>query len=480
MAKLATEWDNVPGFDPINQTFERLDLEQWLKDHRILEEARSEGKRNKPSAGEQKIAGTPEKIAAWVNRRGLICRQNVSRHLEDLERNLADMESPELLLVQEQEVRKLLGNAELALEGKVKEGRNSLHGLEQDLQEEDRDFTEFRQENRLRRRPDYKHRGSALRYIVGCLIVEVLLNATLLMEVNAFGLLGSAVLMGMIGAVNVGVFAWCMGNALRQTAHVAVARKAMFSVLAVCIALGTGAFNLVVGHFRDSMQAVIGDPSVDIFSVGSDTFERFASGVVDFNSFQSGFLALIGFLFFFVAAWKWWQRDDPYPDYGRRHRRLQEKKTEYIDAFDMAQQALKGDFNAFQSKLEDIGHGLITKQTRWQDHCIQGKHIVENFATNLGQYQKDLEQLLGAYFVANRSTRTDPAPAWFSDRVEVNAEILVPPSFNPPAQHSLKGVADKVDEAIGALQSKFRSARQRFRTVEEVLASHGTQTEGRQ
>lgn len=480
MAKLATEWNNVPGFDPINQEFPRLDLDQWLKDHRILEEARREGERNRPSADEQKIAGTPEKIAAWVNQRGRICRQNVSRHLSDLERDLTDLESPEQLRVQEHKVRELLGDAEIALEDKVNDGRNCLHGPEQELQQEDLDFAEFRRENGLRRRPDYKHRDSAFRYIVGCFAVEAVLNATLLMEVNAFGLLGSAVLMGMIGAVNVGFFGVWMGFFCRQAAHVAIARKAIYSVLAVGIVLLTGTCNLVVGHFRDSMQAVIGDPSVDIFSVGSDTFERFASGVVAFDSFQSGFLALIGFLFFCVAAWKWWHRDDPYPDYGRRHRRLQEKRTEYINAFNSAQQELRGDFNAYQSKLEDIRHQLEAKQNRRQEHCIQGKRIVEDFSTNLGQYQHDLEHLLGAYFEANRSTRTDPAPAWFSDRVRVDGEILVAPSFDPPERHSLTGVADKVDEAIGALQSKFRAARQRFRTVEEVLAAHASQTEGKQ
>ena len=29
------------------------------------------------------------------------------------------------------------------------------------------------------------------------------------------------------------------------------------------------AFNLAIGHFRDSMQAVLADPSADIFSLGN-------------------------------------------------------------------------------------------------------------------------------------------------------------------------------------------------------------------
>lgn len=218
-------------------------------------------------------------------------------------------------------------------------GRNRLHNLERELREENVDFEEFRRENSLRRQPDDSNRRSPLRYIIAFFAIELVLNATMLMEVNAFGLLGSIVQMGLIGLVNVGIFAWCMGSVIRQAAHVRVARKGLFSALAVVIVLAAIAFNLVVGHFRDSMQAVLGDATADIFSVGSDTFERFASGMFALDSFQSALLALLGFLFFSVAAWKWLDRDDHYPDYGRRHRRLQEKRQAYVREFDSASDA---------------------------------------------------------------------------------------------------------------------------------------------
>ena len=137
-------------------------------------------------------------------------------------------------------------------------------------------------------------------------------------------------------------------------------------------------------------------------------------------------------------------------------------------------------FDDFQSRLKDIRHRLVIKQSQWREHCVKGQRIVSEFRTNLGQYQHDLNDLLGAYYAANCSERTEPAPAWFSDRIDVDAAILEAPAFNPPEQTSLKSVADKVDEAISALQATFKHSMRKIRTLESVLARSGGETEGGQ
>ena len=472
MAQKLKDWDNIPGFNPINGEFNRLDLDRWLKDHGIIEQAKLLGEQDKPAANEER-EGIPARIIAWVNRRGRICRQNVSNHLSDLERDLADMESPEQLGIIEQEVDELLGRAELNLDSKVRDGSNHLTVAERDLREEDKDFHMFRLESGLRRSPDYSGRKSAIWYITAFFVVELLLNATMLMDANPFGLLGSAVQMGLIGAVNIWIMGWCMGGVVRQIHHVEAVRKRLFLLLAVLVVSFVVCFNLMVGHFRDSMQAILDDPSADLLAVGSDTFERFATGFASFGSFQSGLLALLGLLFFGVSAWKWLDRDDHYPDYGRRHRRLEEKRDDYRRRFTNATKDLEDTFNQYESQLYDVRHRLNTRLTRWREHRLQGNKIIEGYPTNLAQYQHDLNELLGAYYTANRSTRTEPEPAWFADAVKVDEEILIPPAFNIPEQTSLKNVADIVDGAIKKLQRTFGESRRKFRTLEEAMEETG-------
>ena len=55
-------------------------------------------------------------------------------------------------------------------------------------------------------------------------------------------------------------------------------------------------------------------------------------------------------MFFAIAAWKWWQRDDPYPDYGRRYRQLTDSQQAYIRAYDRAQEALHSAYQSFEKQ----------------------------------------------------------------------------------------------------------------------------------
>lgn len=470
MTAQVDDWDNHPGFNRNEKKFIRLDQNSWLKDHKVREKAASEGSHNRPAADEPE-AGVPAGIISWVNQRARICREDVLQYLEDLHRDLADMENPEELVALEQQVVEKRGKAKIHVDQKVDEGLNRLTLLERELRDENVAYNDFRRENRLRRNPDETGRRSAIYYIWGAFILEIILNASMLMEVNAFGLLGSSVQMALICIVNVLIAAFCMGEVVRQMMHVNPVRKCLFSTLGTVVALGAGVFNLVVGHFRDSMSAVVGDPTADMLSVGGDTFERFLAGPFSFDSFQSALLSLMGFLFFAVAARKWWSRDDPYPGYGHRYRLLQEKQRVYVENFNVARGEVTATVDKYRSQLEDIRHDLQTKRVRWDEHCVAGRRIVDEFPVNLRQYHHDLNELLGAYYDANRATRTEPAPAWFSEQKEVDPEILEAlPPFDPPEQKSLKNVWDRVHQVISDVKGMHEKALGRFRTVDQVLA----------
>ena len=65
--------------------------------------------------------------------------------------------------------------------------------------------------------PTTRTASGALPVILFCFAVEVVLNAALLMDVNAFGLIGSTVQMGLISAVNVLMGALAMGALVRPS-----------------------------------------------------------------------------------------------------------------------------------------------------------------------------------------------------------------------------------------------------------------------
>ena len=462
------DWDNVPGFDPKKEAYVPLDLDDWLAKHRVAAEGEKLGRANKPSAQDNGLDAMESDIKDWINRRGRICRQNVGGHLADLQRELADLESEDQLDIREQQVTQEVGKAEAALNDTVRTIRNDLIDKEDDVRIGNRELERFRQENRLTRLPDYGHRRSSAWAIGICAAVEIVLNASLLMEVNAFGLLGSVMQMSLISAVNVLFAGLAAGALLRQCHHVSLSRK---GIAALCLAVVLAAvflFNLAVGHFRDSMEAILQSPTADAFALGGDALDRLWAGPFALGSFQTVLLVLLGVLCFAFSAWKWLQRDDSYPRYGRRNRELEEKKAAYRKAYESADEALRDTYERHRSTLEDMLHQLEIKQSKWQEVCGRGNALVADYPLYMGQYQNDLDTLLAAYRGANKNARSDPAPTHFDEQVPVDQAILAPPSFDPPAATSLKGVGDRVHGAITKLQHTYSAATANIPTLETV------------
>ena len=468
------DWDNIPGFDPRREEYLPLNLGDWLITHRVAAEGEKLGRNNKPSAEEHGLDAMEMKIADWINQRGRICRQNVGTHLSDLERELVDLEGEEQIAIREQRIAQRIREAELALDGKVRTIRNALSDKENDVRVGAQEFARFRRESRLTRLPEYGHRRSAGWTIAICALVEVVLNASLLMEVNPFGLLGSTMQMSLISAVNVLFAGLAMGALLRQRNHVSMARKGIaWAGMAVLLA-AVVAFNLAVGHFRDSMQAIVENPLADVLAVGGDALQRLAAGPMDLGSFQTALLVLLGVLCFTIGAWKWFQRDDAYPDYGRLHRQLDEKKAAYAAAYQGADEELRETYQQHQDQLADMLHQLETKQSKWQDICVRGNRLAAEYSRYLSQYQTDLDYLLAEYRSANRNARSQPAPPHFDQPVPVDEAILQPPTFNPPTAASMKSVGDSVHEAITKLQNAYHAATANIPTL-EALAQEGAE-----
>ena len=468
MNNATNDWDNTPGFDSKREEYIHLDLDQWLKKYKISDEGHKSGSQNFPSTDSNELDAYEEKIRSWVNRRGRVCRQNVNNHLSDLERQLSDMENDQELDTLQQKVLEIKEDAGIKLDLKAQEGRNTLYEHETAVSEASRDFTRFRKEVGLTRLADYSGRKSAFWIIGIALIFETVLNATLLMEVNIFGLMGSVVQMSLISVINILILAGVMGELLRWRNCILSTQKFLSWAGIIVLVPFDLTFNLLVGHLRDSMQQIMHDPSINIYALGGDTLTRMLENPFGFEAFQSLFLALIGFLFFAVASWKWYQRDDIYPDYGRRDRELKQYERMYIRIYNKAHRNLETTLNDYISKLEDKRHILEIKQSKWRDICLRGRKLVEEYPINLQQYQNDLDHLLSVYRTANKEARSKPPPSYFSEHVDIEEEILKPPSFNPPVETNITGVTNIVHNAISEVQNIYHGFASQFRTLESV------------
>ena len=465
-----SNWTSVPGFDRQTEKYITLDLNAWIKQNGIKEQGERQGKLNQPPPDTVGLDETESNIVAWVNHRAGTCRTDVSHHLVDLARDLATADIDENLDPKAERIATQAAGAALEIEDVFDGHHDRIARSRNSVQRAVADMHDFRLRAKLANRdPDYEHRRSALWVIVACFVIEVALNASLLMEVNAFGLVGAAFQMALISAINIFIFGFAMGELVRQAHHVSPGRKIAATLAMVTLIALAVVFNLAVGHFRDSMEAILTDPTADVFAVGADALVRFATGPIGLDSFQSAMLAFVGFLFFCVASWKWLGRDDVYPQYGSRHRRFTRVLDEYDALCTQARTELKRTYDRLQSRLEDDHHQMSLISPKAFEVRARAKNIVTDYATHLNQYNHHLDFLMAAYRTANRNARTEPCPPHFETTERVDAALLEPPSFAPPPEADLTRVFASLDAATSALQRKYEEARRGIPTIDELL-----------
>lgn len=459
------------GFDPVKGQYVPLDKEAWLKANKVKEEARLRGEQGLPATDSQVLDGAEAKIRAWISERATKCREDVSNYLNDIERDLSNMADDSELKSLTQQIDETTQKARTDLLKAKQACDNHISGALSDLRDSREAFQNFREAANLTRPADYSKRRAAGIFLVGVGLFEIVLNATLLMDVNAFGLIGSTAQMALISLINIVAFGLLAGVCIRKTSHVSSGQKFVGWLGVVLILPLMTTFNLLVGHFRDSMQAVVADMDADLAEIGADTMTRLFDGPVDFASFQSLLLVMMGCICFGLSAWKWWQRDDPYPGYGHEDRELKKREKAYHRTFDSVQSRLEDSIAEHCSWLEDTRHRLEIKKAHWQEKCTHANLLVHEFGKNLRQYQLDLVYLLSAYRTTNMAARTSDPPARFNSENQaekLDVALFEPVSFTPQPYSPVDSVWDKAHEAIDSLQIAHREAQQSVPTLADI------------
>lgn len=202
--------------------------------------------------------------------------------------------------------------------------------------------------------------------------------------------------------------------------------------------------------------------------MGADALNRLATSPLGMGSFQSAFLALVGFLLFGVASWKWLQRDDPYPDYGRRDRQAKAVEKRYVDASTKARKALTEVFDRHMAKFDDDYHQTVAKAPKWFEVSTRAQTVIDNYGIHLAQYDHDMDYLLQAYRTANRNARAEPAPQYFTVEKHVDEDVVAPPSFEPPPESDLTPLFDSLHRAKTSLQKRREEAMNSIRPLEDL------------
>ena len=306
---MAKDFTRLRLFDPDSQRFGDLNLDSWIKQNKIRERAHESGLNEFPPTESAANDQFPPLIKTWVGGEAANCRAEVIKTLGALEESMKNQVDPVALEQQTGESELITKQSSLEINKLESLHKANLETPKRHREEIKQELAEFKSANGLHRVADFSHRSNAIFWILVCALIEILLNATLLMEVSETGLLGSFFLMVLIASVNILTGACIMGPVLRRINHIKIPVKTLGVVVSFVVFVAIVAWNFFVGHFRDELwalqEAIATLPEdasfQELLAVGSSgAIERFQESPIGLDSFHSFLLVLNGLLFFSI------------------------------------------------------------------------------------------------------------------------------------------------------------------------------------
>ena len=462
----------VPGWSKAEQRYIPLECERWIGKHGIREAGRANGEQEFPPSDATQPDDMYEKILDWVNQRGRQCHAEVSAFLVQQRYNL-DQEVKEGMAPIRNKVEGLRDEAKVELRNQGERDRTILTQKEREARSSWAALEAFRKKGRLHRVAEYVDRDTWYWWLFGVVAIEAVANAMMLSGVNEYGLLGAVAIMLAIGVVNVGLMAGVIGEGWRQKNTVGLVRATRGWLIVAVGAAGMVLWNLLVGHFRDSMLAVATRAAAETSSLEDlltdDTIERFLASPLGLGGMQSWVLAVIGIGCCIFAATKWLKRDDVYPGYGSVHRAASEHNEEYAREISDRRDALTSVYERYVGRIRDERQMVENKKGNHQLISDTSKEIVRQFPMQISQYQDHLDFIIAAYRSENEKARTTPGPRFFAEKLLVDQKMFEPPLWEGVPASDYDEDWEGFQQAEDAVRNAYLDAQKGYPTLEDLM-----------
>ena len=480
---VAGDWTAVPGWNGATQEYVDLDCERWIQENGIREVGRENGKQEFPPSEAVQPDEMYTKILDWVNKRGRTCHAEVSRYLVQ-QRNALEMETSEGMAPIRHKVEGLRDQGIVELTDRGEEDRTILTQRERETRTAWDALEAFRRRANLERVAEYGERDTWYWWLVGIIAIEAVANAMMLAGVNEYGLLGAITIMLAIGVVNAGVLGGVIGEGWRQKNSVGLFPTLRGWIIVAAGATGMILWNLLVGHFRDSMLAVAARATAGTSSLGElltdDTIERFLNHPFGLEGMQSWTLAAFGAGCCVFSATKWLKRDDVYPGYGTVHRAASEHNEEYGNELAQRRAGLRTIYEKYTDRIRDERQQVENKKGNHQLITDTAKEIVRQFRMQLSQYQNNLDFIIAAYRSENEKARTTPHPGFFAKKFPVDQDMLEPPAWEGTPQPDYDEDWEGFQEAENAIRRAYLDAQAGYPNLEDLMEGESARDRLRQ
>ena len=347
----------------------------------------------------------------------------------------------------------------------------------QEVQNINKIFKEFQDNNNLTRAPRYPDSKRLSYAIIFALIVlEIFLNSVFFKEFTTSGILGGVFVALSIAGLNVGLGYLYGEHVSRFINHVSSFKKFLAYSLGLVFIISITLVNFFAAHLRDVIDTAIklGEManSVEMMTVAKQLINTpFA-----LNSFESILLIIIGMFFSITAMVKMYFADDPYPGYGELDR---EKKIKTHEHYSEIQEYIESCRSKMKERALDIRNtitGISTHLNLLTNYKGRLTLYTTNFKTYLNQVQTIADEIVNEYRSTNMRNRPEPKkfPKYYDKPFIMAYQPLIefPETKIEELLTNLEKIKDNSEkltyERVAVIHKEYKKALNEFKDIKEL------------
>ena len=445
--------------------FPILDTEKVARSLELAERGATNGAANRPVKSARALNEVEQQIVARVEEEKKVSYQVLEDQFQTFSDRLRNLDfEGQFGLIRQANYTSLSD-----FKAEVTVGQDELHGLRRNLKVAEDELDNFKSRHGLRRAA--KVTGSAhtffkVAFIVLLLFVETALNGSFLAKGSEQGMLGGVMEAFTFAILNIvsAVFLALLG--VRFLVHRSWFFKLLGLVALAAYLVLAAVINLALAHFRELSATAFTD-------VGRMVMPRLWSEPFALSDLNSWTLFGLGIIFSLAAFIDGCIMTDPYPGFAGAQKRVTDARDDYIDRKNDLIEKLKDIRNDHNEKVEAIIRDLSQRRSEHQAIISHRTRSVGLFVEHQNQLERSANALLTVYREANRQTRTEPEPKYFSTAYKMDR--LSPTQHSPEEWNDrdlterIKTAQAELSEQMKKIGDEFEAAVDRYRQLDNLF-----------
>ncbi len=398
--------------------FEQYDFDDLEEELNITALAKMQARENKPLTDSQYFDINEQKINTFFTDKLSSVKQEIYKKVASYDH----------MAMRVSDITTMLAEAKYASEEFIQNITTFQESAKQRIKEIKHEYTvrksdleKFKHKNSITREASYPN--SKILYIgiiMLILLSETSLNAYFFAKGNELGLIGGAAQALIISIINI-VFAFFLGGYLVKKLNLVkkspVLKYGVLSALLAAVVVII-LFNLLVGHLRVQL-------GIDPDAAYVEAIKTFLAGPFSLNEFDSIILVIVGLLSFLIAFTDFYKIDDEYPYYGDLDRKYQDALINFNELKEELLHEIEHSSKSILNKLETRQMTSKVIMQELMEVPIFRQKLQDHYKEYYNYLNNTYNAMLNLYREVNNDNRTDEAPAYFRERVELDEDHVI-------------------------------------------------------